>query len=161
VLLYAIILLCLGIGLVVLEVLLPSGGLISIFATGAFIGSLVLAFMEGKTTGFIFVGALIVCLPITVVWAFRLLPRTAIGQKTILKPAVETSTQRGAPGVSEENYAALIGQKGKTLTPLRPSGIALIEGKRYSVVTNGGMMDKDSSITVAAVQGNSIVVEAV
>jgi membrane-bound ClpP family serine protease len=160
VLLYAIILLCLGIGLVVLEVLLPSGGLISIFATGAFIGALVLAFMEGKTTGFIFIGAIIVCLPITVTWAFKLLPRTAIGQKTILKPAVETAVQRGAPGVSEENYTALIGQKGKTITPLRPSGIALIEGKRYSVVTNGGMMDKDMPIAVVAVQGNSIVVEA-
>jgi membrane-bound serine protease (ClpP class) len=159
VLLLAIVLLCLGIGLVVLEVLLPSGGLISVLATGAFVGALVLGFMESTTTGVIFIAVIIVCLPITVAWSFKFFPRTAIGKKTILNPTVETPAQRGTAGVSDEDYTALIGKKGVAITPLRPSGIALIDDKRYSVVTSGALLDKNTPIVVTEIQGNSIVVE--
>ncbi len=156
--LYAIILLLLGIGLIILEVLLPSGGLICIFATAALIGSLVLAFMESNTTGFIFLAVIIVCLPIAICWAFKMLPKTAIGRKTILTPVVETPQERGKAGVSEQKFDKLTGKPGKTITALRPGGIAEIDGQRYSVMAEGEMIDGNTEIVVINIEGNSIIV---
>ncbi len=158
-LLYAVILLLLGIGLIILEVLIPSGGILSIFATAALIGSLVLGFMESKTTGFVFLAVIIVCLPIAICWAFKLLPKTAIGKKTILQPVVETPQERGKAGVSEQQFDKLKGKTGKTLTALRPGGIAEIDGQRYSVMAKGEMIDSNTEIVVMDIEGNSILVD--
>ena len=53
----------------------------------------------------------------------------------------------------------LIGQQGKAISPLRPSGIALIDKVRYDVVTDGEFIDKGKAIIVVKLGTNSIVVE--
>ncbi len=60
-----------------------------------------------------------------------------------------------------DDYSALVGMKGKTLSILRPSGIALINHTRCDVVTDGEFIDADSPIKVTAVDGNRIVVSIV
>lgn len=157
--LYAIVLLLLGVGLIILEVLIPSGGILSIFATAALIGSLVLAFMESNTTGLVFLAIIIVCLPVTICWAFKLLPKTAIGKKTILQPVVETPQERGKAGISDQPFDILKGKSGKTITALRPGGIAEIDGQRYSVMAKGEMIDSNTEIVVIEIEGNSILVD--
>lgn len=52
----------------------------------------------------------------------------------------------------------LLGKQGRALTALHPSGIALIETKKYAVVTEGGFIEKDNNIEVIRVEGNRIVV---
>jgi len=58
-----------------------------------------------------------------------------------------------------EDYKTLTGKNGRTVTPLRPSGIAEIKGERYSVVSEGELIEDDTEIVVVEIQGNSIVVE--
>ena len=53
---------------------------------------------------------------------------------------------------------ALIGKEGVAVTPLRPSGTALIEGERINVVTEGGFVERNSKIVVVEVEGNRVVV---
>ena len=48
---WAILLLVVGCVLVVLEVFIPSGGIISILAAVSFLGSIFIAFQPGPTTG--------------------------------------------------------------------------------------------------------------
>jgi membrane-bound serine protease (ClpP class) len=50
------------------------------------------------------------------------------------------------------------GQTGTALTPLRPSGIATIDGERYDVVTQGGFVPKGAEIRVISIKGTRIVV---
>ncbi len=50
------------------------------------------------------------------------------------------------------------GQTGSALTPLRPSGIATIDGERYDVVTQGGFVPKGAGIRVLHIKGTRIVV---
>jgi len=156
---FAIILLLAGLGLVVLEVLLPSGGMISILAAAAFAGSLVLAFRESNGTGYVFLSVMLVCLPVSIGWAFRILPKTRIGKQMILTPTAANPEDFGAPGVSVEDFGALKGKTGVAITPLRPAGIALIDGQRYSVTAKGTLIEKDSAIVVEQVEGNNIIVE--
>jgi len=51
-----------------------------------------------------------------------------------------------------------IGKQGTALTPLRPAGLAEIEGVRLNVVSNGDFIPKDTSVVIASVEGTRIVV---
>ena len=53
---------------------------------------------------------------------------------------------------------ALVGKEGVSVTPLRPSGTATIEGERINVVTEGGFVERNSKIVVVEVEGNRVVV---
>ena len=57
-----------------------------------------------------------------------------------------------------DDYSVLIGKEGIAQTLLRPSGTALIEGKRIDVVTRGEYIEKDLPVTVIAVEGTRIIV---
>ena len=52
----------------------------------------------------------------------------------------------------------LIGAEGKSFTVLRPSGTAIINNKRYDVVTAGEYIKRGTIIVVTAVEGSKIVV---
>ena len=55
----------------------------------------------------------------------------------------------------------LVACTGVTITQLRPSGTAFINGKRTDVVTEGGLIDRGASIKVVAVEGLRVVVREV
>ena len=55
----------------------------------------------------------------------------------------------------------LLRQTGTAYTNLRPSGTALINGRRVDVVTEGGMIERGTPIKVVALEGMRVVVRAV
>lgn len=57
-----------------------------------------------------------------------------------------------------ESSFELAGLSGVTVTPLRPSGIANINGENRDVVTAGEFIEKDRPITVVKVLGSRIIV---
>lgn len=158
---YAIILIVAGLILVLLEILIPSGGLISVLAATVIIGGLVLGFQHSSVTGTVLLIATFICIPLFITLGLKFFPQTAIGRRMFLIPTHKQATAGlDAPaGVSDVDYSHLRGKIGQTVTPLRPSGIAEIEGRRYSVVALGELIDKDVQVIVVKVQGNSIVVD--
>ena len=156
---YAILFLAVGIALAMLEVLIPSGGVLGVLSAAAIIGSLVLAFKEDTSTGVTFLIIVVVFVPTVIIVGLKIFPKTPIGKKLILAPSVESEIQRGSAGVGEEDYSNLMGKTGKTITPLRPSGIAEIDGRRYSVVAEGELIDNKTDIVVVEIEGNNIVVD--
>jgi len=155
---YVIILLLAGIVLVILETLLPSGGILGILATACLIGAIALGFMQSPTTGWLVLLAVLVCVPVLVLLGLKVLPSTPIGRKMILTEDQHDKDARGKAGVDDENFELLKGKSGTTVTGLRPSGIAEIEGKRYSVVSESEMMERGVEIVVKDVEGNNIIV---
>ena len=69
--------------------------------------------------------------------------------------------QNSAGYTGGSDYSSLLGKQGLALTTLRPSGTALIEGKRYDVSSLGDFLPKDSKIVVAKVEGNKLFVDLV
>ncbi|MBI2946092.1 MAG: NfeD family protein [Verrucomicrobia bacterium] len=55
----------------------------------------------------------------------------------------------------------LLNQTGVTHTNLRPSGTAVINGRRVDVVTEGSMIDRGTPVRVIAVEGLRVVVRAI
>jgi membrane-bound serine protease (ClpP class) len=54
-----------------------------------------------------------------------------------------------------------VGQQGESLSDLRPTGIALIGGKRVDVVTRGELLERGSRVQVLMIEGNRVVVGAI
>jgi len=63
--------------------------------------------------------------------------------------------------VAPPSREALVGKRGKTLTPLRPAGSVLIDGERVDVVSDGGYIPADRQVEVIQVEGVRVVVRAV
>jgi membrane-bound serine protease (ClpP class) len=55
----------------------------------------------------------------------------------------------------------LLNQTGKALTTLRPSGTAVISGRRIDVVTEGPFIEAGAAVKVVAVEGMRVVVRSV
>ena len=51
--------------------------------------------------------------------------------------------------------------EGEALTMLRPSGMAKFDGKKYSVVTSGELVEKGTVVRVVKVEGSRVVVRPV
>lgn len=87
----------------------------------------------------------------------RYLPRSRSTSWLVLKE----STSAASGFTSSDTHAELLGQIGKTVTPLRPSGAAMFGEKRHDVVARGEFISEQTSVKVVEVRGNRVVVEAV
>ncbi|MCI5836980.1 MAG: nodulation protein NfeD [Veillonellaceae bacterium] len=74
--------------------------------------------------------------------------------------ALQTASTTEAGYTGSDDFSYLCGARGRTLTPLRPAGTALIDGRRYDVVTAGEFIPAERDITVIEVSGARIVVAA-
>ena len=151
-LLFPIILQLVGVVVIIAEIILPSGGILSIVALGVFGYSLFIVFNEiSMTIGFSFVAADLILIPVLVIVGLKLLARSPVTLRKTL------SRKEGVSSQSSE-LESYVGTQGNAVTDLRPAGIAVINGKRVDVVTRGEYLEKDSAIIVTAVTGNQIIV---
>jgi len=85
----------------------------------------------------------------------RFLPRTPFGRKLVLD--VGMTAAQGYISAPEDEVK-LLGVVGIAVSPLHPSGLALIEGRRIDVISEGGYLDAGVPIVVIRVDGNRVVV---
>ena len=117
---WAILLMLIGCVLVVMEVFIPSGGIISILAAVAFIGSIFIAFQPGPTTGattgLIFTAVTVFAVPTLVALAFKYWPRTPMGKAFLGELPTDEEV------LPEDPRRALLGRVGVARTKMLPSG---------------------------------------
>jgi membrane-bound serine protease (ClpP class) len=75
--------------------------------------------------------------------------------------AAQLFVSKGAIGEIGTENPSLVNQTGEALTTLRPSGTAVINGKRVDVVSEGAFIEAGQMIKVVAVEGLRVVVRAV
>ncbi len=130
--------LCLAIGLLLLvaEVFIPSGGLIGLLAIGLLGVSLYLAFTT-TAYGVAFLVLMGLLLPLTITLAIYLWPRTPMAKYLFLKPPDLADVTPEPTGPTLEH---LVGSFGRTLTPLRPTGMVDFEGRRLEGQAEEGLI---------------------
>lgn len=148
-----LVLFLLGIFLLILEFFLP-GGIAGSIGFISIVGSLFLATDNYKLMAVSLLIAVVVSLTVSILLIKVFGKKMKFFKKMILKDS--TSTEEGY--VSNVNRVELIGKIGISLTPLRPSGIALIDDERIDVVTEGNFIDPDKAIIVVKTEGSRIVV---
>ena len=141
-LLWPTIFLTLGFLTLVAEVFIPSGGLIGLAAL-TFLGlSLWHAFSYSMSLGLTFMLAMAIILPFVASFMVYMWPRTPLGRRMILAPPDEGELD---PDSSEEaarltRLDRLVGEFGKTLTPLRPSGAVEFNNRRLDALAEEGLV---------------------
>lgn len=145
-------LLVLGAFLLFLETLLP-GMIAGIIGFVCLLGAVVLGYRDfGYQTGSLILAGVLVGLLIGTWCWLKFFPESRMARKFISQGAV------GDLGVDRPE---LLNDTGVAQTRLRPSGVAIINGQRVDVVTEGGMIERGAAIKVVAVEGSRIVVRAV
>jgi membrane-bound serine protease (ClpP class) len=146
-----------GLVAIILEVFVPSAGIIGIAGLGSIIASIVIAYQRlGNLIGSIYLAVVLVLVPVFIVLYFRFFPRSPVGRWLISQDRQES--EKGYYSFTPEKYADLVGKEGTALTILRPVGTVLIEGQKYSAVTAGEFIEKDKQVRVLKVEGSRVVV---
>ncbi len=151
---WAILLTIAGCGLLVLEVFLPSGGVLSVLSLASFISGILLAFYSGGiTTGLSFVVVVLVAGPVSLGLAFYYLPRTRLGK--VLLGEVPTE-EEVAP---DDPRRTLLGKFGVARTKMLPSGSVEIDNQMIDAVARGAAIDPGQPVQVVEVSANRVVVQ--
>lgn len=148
-----IILQLVGTLVIIAEIIIPSGGILSILAAAIFGYSLYLVFANiSASAGLAFIIADLILVPILIYIGIKFLAKSPVTLRTRL------SRKDGVTSQSEEMNDYL-GRQGQAITDLRPSGVANINGTRLDVVTRGEYIKTQTQIIVIAVRGNQIIVK--
>lgn len=144
--------------LIIVEVFVPSGGLISICALGCLIGGLMIFFHHSSTTGWIGIVIAIVMIPSVVIVAYKIFPKTRFGKSVTLTPPKREAGD-AIPDTAE--LEDMLGAVGVVLTPLRPVGMCDFSGQRLECVAERGYVDKGKKVKVIRVQSTQLTVRVI
>jgi membrane-bound serine protease (ClpP class) len=154
-----------GIVLLLVEFLvIPGFGFAGILGILALLGALVMSVVgSGATPEFLMLaaGRIILALLAALFASFALLrfmPRTPFGRRLILQSDLGAGHAYGSAPESDLRW---LGKRGRTTSPLRPAGIAEIEGVRVDVVSEGELVERGIPVEVTRVDGNRIVVRTI
>lgn len=145
-------LLLVGALLLLLETVLP-GMIAGIVGLGCLLVGVVLAYSEfGARTGNLVLALVLVGLIVGAIGWIRYFPDSRMARVFV---------SRGAIGTVHAEKPELLHRTGRALTALRPSGMALIDGQRVDVVTEGALIEKGRPIKVIGTEGLRVVVRAI
>lgn len=153
-----IILFAIGLLLLLAEVfLIPGFGLAGIGGAAAILASIFLTFGNMVQATY----SILIALGLSIAGFFlliRFIPSTRAWRKFVL--STEQKKELGYT-VGTKDLKRLTGKEGIAITPLRPSGIVEVNGKKLNALTLGEYVDSNTKIKIISVEGNKIVVEAV
>jgi len=168
----AIFLFAVGVLLVLLEVFLPSFGLLTVLAIVSFVVSVVEAAKISTSAAWAMACIAPVLTVVLLYYGLKVIPRTSWGRGLVLhrpadlgEPETPSSSESAVlsdqSATDEDAYRVLIGKEGVARSGLRPAGLALIDGRRVDVVTEGALIENGARVKVVAVEGNRVVVRRV
>lgn len=147
----------LGLLLLILEIfVIPGFGIAGVLGIVAVMVSVILVFGNIQVA----LTSLFIALSVSIV-AFILLwkriAKSRFWQRLVLSHNETKADGHSAPA----DFGFLLGQRGITITPLRPAGTMTIDGTRYDVVSDGGFISNDVLVEVVLLEGTRIVVREV
>ncbi len=151
-----------GLVLLILEIfVIPGFGLAGVLGIGALLAGLSLSLIGGgDTLEFVVfaVGRVLISVLLALVASLltlRFLPRLPFGRQLILETGLATGAGYASAPEGDKSW---LGKSGTAFSPLRPAGIAEIDGERVDVVSAGEFINAGMPIVVTRVDGNRIVV---
>ena len=150
-------LMLLGALAILLEVVVPSAGILGVGGVAVIVFAVVQAFRGHSTVvGAAFLASAIVVIPILLLAALKIFPRSWVGRRLILKAS--ESQEEGFVSHQAAGYDHLVGVEGEAVTDLHPSGVVRLEGTKYSDGTSGEYVGRSEPVRVLRTEGSRIVV---
>lgn len=141
--------------LLLAEVFVPSGGIISLFSLIALIGGVVIFFRHSTFAGVTGIIIALIMIPTVLIIAYKIFPKTRFGKHVTLAPPLR---KKGDAIPDTEELKALVDKVGVVLSPLRPVGMCDFSGRRIECVAETGYIEKGQEVRVIRVQGTQLTV---
>ena len=146
-----------GLGMMVLEVFVPSGGVLGFLSVVALVAGVATAFAEqGPWFGMAVLAATCVAAPVVLGLAFRIFPDTPLGRRVLPPPPRPDDVVPDAE--RKARLRELVGATGMATSDLLPFGTVDVAGRVLDAVSEGGPVSRGSVVTVSGVQAAAIVV---
>jgi len=151
--------LCLAIAFILffIEIFIPSGGLLGILSFSALVGGIALLFKVDTTVGLIGAIAALLAIPFLFALAIKIWPNTPLFKYILLK----TPSTPSPPAAGDAPMPVSVGDRGRSLTALRPVGTCLIHHQRLECLADGKVIEAGIDIEVVGVDGMQIKVRSV
>lgn len=157
---WAAILLFVGLSLVMVEIFIPSGGVIGFLSFASIIAAIVMAFYQsGPTIGIVFLSVSCVAVPVVLATAFRLLPGTPMGKR--LLPDIPSGEDMLPDREDRRRLRQLIGRVGRSKSKMLTSGAVMIDGQTIDAMSEGQPIEAEQPVRVVDVRGTMVVVRPV
>ncbi len=151
---WAIILIVVGASLIVLELFIPSGGIIGLLSAASFIVAVIMGFQIDNNTGLAILGSALLTSGLMLGLIIKYWHHTPIGSRALPPDLLVSEAVVG-------NLEHLQGTQGISRSDLMPNGEVDIDGKRYDAVSSGTFIAMGSAVQVIDVRGNRLLVQAV
>lgn len=156
-LIWSALLLLLGLTLVLLEVFVPSGGVLGLLSITALVSSISLAFYhKGIEVGLIFLAVAAVMVPTALALAFRYWPQTPMGRRLLLDVPRGDELLPDTP--ERRTLRQLVGKLGVAKTLMLPSGAVVVDGRTIDALSEGMPIEAGQQVRVIEVRGHRVVV---
>ena len=144
--------------LIIAEVFVPSGGLISICALACLVGGIAIFFHHSLIAGWIGIGIAAIMIPVVLIFAYKIFPKTIFAKSVTLTPP---ERRQGDAVPDRDKLKDLLGAEGVVLITLRPVGMCDFTGHRVECVAESGYVDKGKKIKVIHVEGTQLTVRVI
>ena len=159
---YVIVCLVVGVALLAIEVIQPGFGVFGISGIALLVVGIILRAVFHKSDDnvlmqafqFVLLDVLIVALGVVI---FIVIQKAGLLKKTPFFLSGTAVDEKHSDGTKD--YSALVGKEGTSVTVLRPSGKAEIEGAVYDVESANFLVEKGEKIVVVATEGGVIKVK--
>lgn len=143
----ALILLVVGVAIGVLEIFVPSGGVLSIAAATSLIGSIACFFAYDAFAGWAALALYAAGAPVVIVLGLKVWSHTPLAKSMVLGG---TDNEIGEGHPPAPAAPSLVGQVGTTITPMRPVGFIRVGDARVEAQAETGMIEPGTRVTVIA-----------
>lgn len=149
-----------GLAVMVLEVFVPSGGVLGFLSVLAIGAAIVTAFVEqGAGFGMAVIGVAFLAVPTVLAGAFRVFPETPLGRRVLPPPPAADEVRPGA--ARRRRLEALVGRRGRAVGELVPWGMIEIDGVACEAVSETGPIVAGAAVEVVGIDAAAVVVRAV
>lgn len=144
-----IVLLVIGIALVIIEMVIPGFGVAGISGFAAIVAGLIVSSETfGAAMFTLAIVVIILCIAAIIIFKFIFGKRKGISRLTL-----EDRIESDATDLADIDPSEFVGKEGVALSTLHPSGVAMIDGKRLDVLSDGEFIQKGDEVVVCDVHG--------
>ncbi|NEQ68839.1 MAG: serine protease [Symploca sp. SIO2D2] len=143
-----------GVILVVFEVFVP-GGVLGVLGSLCILAGVVVAYDEyGLMGGATSLGVAAILTVIALYVELKILPKTSLGRRLFLTRAIEGDSQ----AKKEEGSDSIVGKIAQSVTPLAPTGVVSLDGKKMEASSRSGFVDKNVDVKIVGKETFRIIV---
>lgn len=153
-------LLLIGLAVMMLEVFIPSGGILGFVSVAAILAAVGTAFLQiGAVAGMTVLAITVLAVPTVLSLAFRWFPETSLGRRVLPPPPDPADVLPDA--TRRRQLREFIGRSGHAVGELLPWGTVEIGDLMVEAMSESGPIAPGTAIEVVGVQGMSLVVRRV